>query len=334
MKLINARTGKLEQIPFFLGEEGRYRRHEEVKVSNRPGQAPIDASEVGFFTHGAERKHVVLTKPQPGQRGVLLRINTEGCYTKGSQGSVTLCGGDAALLTEGTFLYGGVGNSGGGVDQLWHAKGPALFSVYLTGGAGKGYGQRYVFVTKTFSVKIYKLEDLCQVIATDDAPEVTEVAWQYVNQLPEDVQSALALAAYLETVEPSQVIAQHYGLRPMLEIVEEYNLAVPHALIVDGQLSGLGAVENGTLTPGNYSLLEFRHGPLGGKRYRAEIQEPAIYVKIATRGANTLALVKEGFEVIVNHFKDGEPYTTAMYNARGEHWSKTGGTEEQVLPWV
>ena len=52
MKIIDARTGKLQEIPFSLGESGRGRWLEEVKISNRPRQEPSGPHDVGYFTFG------------------------------------------------------------------------------------------------------------------------------------------------------------------------------------------------------------------------------------------------------------------------------------------
>lgn len=168
MRVIDARTGRLQPIPFSLGERGRGRWLEEVKISNRPGQEPSGPEDVGYFLFGNEQKHCILTKSNPNQRGLLLRINTYGTYTRGTTGSVDLKGGNAKLLVSGRYAFGDAGRLGGGADELWHVESPSVFVVYICGGEYKGYGHRYLVVTKSFRVVMMKREELCQLIATDE----------------------------------------------------------------------------------------------------------------------------------------------------------------------
>lgn len=183
MRIVNARTGKPQEIPFNLGEAGRGRHLEEIKISNRPGQEPGGPDDVGYFTFGTSPPHVILTKSDPRQRGILLRINTAGAYTKGSCGEVMMKGGPAKLLAEGQWAVGDAGRIGSGPDQLWHVEGPAIFAVYLQGGEHKGYGWRYLIVTRQFEAVMLKRDELCQLIATDDRPDVVEVVREHAARV-------------------------------------------------------------------------------------------------------------------------------------------------------
>ena len=83
MKILNAKTGQLEQIPLNLGESGRGRWLEEVRLSNRAG-CPVTPDNVRYrLIPAGERNHVILCAPhevREEQRGILLRISTAGAY--------------------------------------------------------------------------------------------------------------------------------------------------------------------------------------------------------------------------------------------------------------
>ncbi|TAL50308.1 hypothetical protein EPN81_03135 [Patescibacteria group bacterium] len=326
MKIINARTGNLQEIPFALGEKGRGRWLEEVKVSNRPGQAPTGPDDVSFFVFGQDRKHVILTN-RDEKRGILLRVNTSGVYTKGSCGSVALKGGKATLLTEGSWAEGDAGRVADGPDQLWHVEGPCLFSVVLQGGEYKGMGHRYLIVTRSLGTVMIKRAELCQLIATDENPEVTEVAKMFASELHEDVQQALRLAEELEEqMETPQAEVTHFSgeYRSIEEVVKGFGLAIPAAM--GDKVKGVSSVQSGTLLPGSKALVALEIGPSGGKRYRFE--------KISETG---LARVKESCERPYNResvlaivedanwhsawidYKDGEPTAYVIANAGGIH---------------
>jgi len=153
MKIIDARSDKYVTGPITLGESGRGRHLEVVPLSNRPAQAPSDPGDVGYFVHGAppERQHAVLTCPTPSQKGILLRINTKGRYTRDSDGRIALVGGPAKLLTRGTWAEGDAGRLGSGPDELWHVGGPSLFEFVIQGGPSKGGGFRWLVVAEDLS---------------------------------------------------------------------------------------------------------------------------------------------------------------------------------------
>ncbi len=326
MKIINARTGESQNIPFNLGEKGRGRWLEEVKCSNRPGQEPTGPEDVSFFTFGQERKHVILTN-RDEKRGVLVRINTAGVYTKGSCGAVTLKGGKATMLAEGTWAEGDAGRVANGPDQLWHVEGPALFVVTLQGGEYKGMGHRYLIVTKSLGTVMIKRADLCQLIATDEKPEVAEVAKMFVSELHEDVQQALRLAEQLEEqMDAPQADVTHFASewRSIEEVVKGYGLAIPAAM--GDKVKGVGGVQAGTILPGIKSLAAIEIGPSGGKRYRfEEVSETGVSrVKEVSERPYTrksvLAIVEEAnWHSAWIEYKDGEATAYAIANAGGVH---------------
>ena len=276
MRIINARTGNLETIPLTLGESGRGRWLEEVRVSNRPGQGPSGPEDVSFFTFGQEPKHVILTKGD-SKRGVLVRINTAGVYTKGSCGSVALKGGKAILLVEGVWAEGGAGRVANGPDQLWHVEGPALFVVTLQGGEHKGMGHRYLIITKSFQAVMVKRAELCQLIATDENPEVAEVARMFQSELHEDVQQALRLAEELEEQETPKADVVHYSdeYRSIEDVVRGFGLAIPATM--GDKLKGVSGVQSGTLLPGSKAMVALEIGPGGGRRHQfKEVSEAGL----------------------------------------------------------
>lgn len=344
MKIINARTGELQAIPFALGESGRGRHLEEVRLSNRPGQTPEGPEDVGYFVFGQEQKHCILTKTNPSQRGVLVRIATRGTYTRYADGgSVKLVAGDAELLAVGHFADGDAGNLGCQSDELWHVKSPAVFVVVLSGGAGKGYGHRYVIVTADYRVVMIARDALCQHIATDEDPEVAAVARMYRDKLHEDVRAAVDLADQLdsEDVEPTTV-THFFGYKPIGDVVAEHGFAVPVALqLADGSLGGVAGVTAGTLVPGDKALVVYSVAPMGGKRYRAEVVEEAGVTRLHTsqsfRGgdAEVLALVDASdWRVVVRHFKDGAEYCVVCYDAGGTHHATAGMLVGETTPWA
>lgn len=342
MRIINVREGRLQAIPFSLGEAGRGRWYEEVKVSNRPGQTPTGAEDVGYFVFGEDRKHVILTKANPAQRGVLLRIDTRGTYTRGTSGSVKLLGGTAKQLTFGEYAYGDAGRIGGGTDELWHAEGPAIFAVVICGGSHKGYGHRYLVVTESFGTRLITRESLCQQIATDEEPEVASVARQFKDALHDDVKVAIKLADELEDSEIPVASVAHFGHKPMAHAVMDHGFVVPASLrLTDDAIGGVSGIQAGTLVPGDKALVAFSVGRMGGKRYgvkiEAEVGLTRLHVSQDYRGNEdeVLALVEQrDWRVVLRHFKDGVDYCVVQYDAGGEHRCDPTGKVYQTIPWL
>lgn len=112
---------------------------------------------------------------RPAQRGVLVRISTRGCYTKGSCGSIELVWGEATKVAEGTWAEGDAGRVAAGPDALWHVPGAAFFRVVLQGGSNKGWGGRCVVVTSAGKVWMGKTTDLAALVTADERPDLSEV---------------------------------------------------------------------------------------------------------------------------------------------------------------
>jgi len=345
MKIINALTGKSHSIPFTLGQKGRGRWFEEIKISNRPGQAPTGSDDVGFFTFGGDEgweghcpsphkdskkpPHVILTHSQRGQEGILLVIETEGCYTRGaSRGAkaVALLGGDAILLTAGTWAWGDAGSVGAQRDELWHVRNPSVFSVYLAGGSSKGYGLRYVIVTRSFRVLIMKRDELSQLVATDEDPEVTEVVRQFVEQLPSELQDAVRLAEQLEEMDDTnQVDVTHFNQWGSIEeVVKGYDLAIP--AVMAGVVKGISGVQAGTLVPGDKPLVALEIGPGGGSRYRYEKVSETGLTRLketcnhrCTRESVLAIADDSNWSSAWKEYKDGEVTAYVLANAGGVH---------------
>lgn len=335
MKIIDARTGSLQTIPFNLGEAGRGRHLEEVRISNRPGQIPSSPEDVGYFTFGDQVKHVIITGPTK-QQGCLVRMNTRGVYTRGSCGSVSLLGGKATLLTEGQWAEGAAGNVASGPDQLWHVLTPSVFSVVLQGGASKGMGHRYVIVTRTFRVVMMKVDQLCQLIATDSDPDVSEVVRAHVAHVDEDVRSAIELADRLEDLAPeSAASVQHFvsavSSMTVVDRVRWFGLAVPVSLLVGDEIGGVSGEQSGALVPGTKELLSLSVGPGGGKRYSYVVEECSGITEIRKRSErpNThmslLAVVDDlSWRVRWTEYRDGAPIAYCVADVRGVHRMQQG----------
>ena len=54
MKVIDMHN-RPQEIPFSLGESGRGRWLEEVRITNRSGKEPTGPEDVGYFLFGEER---------------------------------------------------------------------------------------------------------------------------------------------------------------------------------------------------------------------------------------------------------------------------------------
>lgn len=342
MKIVDARTGKLQSIPFSLGEAGRGRWLEEVKVSNRPGQEPSGPEDVGYFVFGNDKKHCILTKGILEQRGILLRINTLGCYTRGTSGEVSLKGGTAKMLARGTYAFGDAGRIGGGTDELWHVESPAVFVVILCGGEHKGLGHRYLLVTRSFRTVMIKREALCQLIATDDDPEIVEVVRQFADQLHEDVRSALALAAQLEEAvnspEATATITHFTQRRTIEEAVKTFGIAIPAAM--GGKVGGVSSVQAGTVVPGTKVLIDFSTGGGGGGRYRFEVKSEAGLTRLKEERPYKRAMVQilaivdsPDWHCAWTEYKDGEITARVLADAGGMHRLYVHNARPYTEPW-
>jgi len=341
MRIVNAANGQLQPIPFNLGESGRGRWFEEVKVSNRSGQEPSGPEDVSYFTFGQDRRHVILTKGDD-KRGILLRISTAGTYTRGSCGRIALKGGTATKLTSGQWAEGNAGNVANGPDELWHVEGPALFVVVLQGGESKGYGHRYLIVTKSLRTVMIKRTELCQLIATDDDPEVAEVVRMCQGDLHEDVQQALHLADELEQMDSVQVDVTHLTSEWLTieEVVKSFGLAIPSAM--GEKVTGISNIQSGTLVPGDKALVAFEVGPGGGKRYRFEEVSEAGIVRVKEvcerpyTGKSVLGIIQEdNWYSAWIEFKDGTIMAYTIADSGGVHrLSDSGQISTQVWAGV
>ncbi len=339
MKILNARTGQPQSIPFNLGEAGRARRLEEVKISNRPGQEPEGPESVGFFVFGQEQKHVILTK-NSNQAGVLVRINTNHSYTRGAnEGKVELKGGKATLLTKGYFADGDAGGLGSQSDELWHVEEPTLFLVHLSGGAYKGAGWRYLIVTEKFNVFMFTRDELAQLIATDENPEVSKALRPFAvkGNVHADIRAAYEFAEKMEDVviDALAPAIQHFvkSWKPLAEIVTNWGLAIP--AVMGGTVTGVEGVHSNTLVPGPKALLAVTIGPGGGKRYGYDLvwEDGVTRLKSEKNGKYTaediLATVDDAnWQLAWINKKDGEVTAYCIADAGGVHTYYIEGRQE------
>lgn len=330
MKIIDARTGSvMAVVAFKLGEDGRGRHLEEVRIDSR---TPPIGEEVGYKKFGGDATkghlpHIVLTTQDPNQKGILLRINTRGCYTKGSCGAIALKGGDAELLTQGHWAEGAAGAVANGPDALWHVRGPSVFGVILQGGERKGMGHRYLIITKNFRVVMVGRDALCQMIATDENPEVVETVRQFSESLSEEVKDALRVADELEeAAEAPAVTVQHFVNEHtnLIDTLKRWNIAVPVAF--DGVIGGVSGVQSGTLIPGSKQLLVMSIGPGGGRRYGYTVLVEEGITRLASeknhKGTtdDVLAVVESpSWQIAWEERKDGETVARRLVNAGGLH---------------
>lgn len=321
MKIINARTGNLQHIPFALGESGRARCLIPVDIDQRH---PVNAEDVGYVV--VPNSSIILTQPRPEQRGTLVRIDTRGCYTRGTTGWASLKGGEATCIASGTYAFGDAGGIGSGSDELWHVTSEdALWTVYLSGGSYKGYGRRYCILTRTGKVHMLDRANLCQLIATDNDPEIVAVVRKYADALHEDVQAAIKLADELDEFEPSDSSVSHFiEGGDISQLTEKFGIEIPVSL--QPLTGGISGVQSGVLVPGDKSLVMFHAGPGGGKRYGwTSFHHGLSILKEVAGGKGTssdiLALVEQedwyyGWE----NRKDGEVTSYELVNAQGFHF--------------
>ena len=229
---------------------------------------------------------------RPTQRGVLVRINTAGCYTKASCGSIELVWGDAVKVAEGTWAEGDAGRGASGPDAFYHVPGAAFFRVVLQGGANKGWGGRCVIVTKNGKVWMGKTTDLAALVTADERPDLSEVvramlaataadppssstynhtAGEYKQTVVEWYQTlrdAVTTADALEADPPvdSDGIEHYFLYEPSdwPSLLKTFGLTLPGGQTVP---QGVDRVQAGCLMPGTMSMVYLSCGPGGGKRY-------------------------------------------------------------------
>lgn len=306
MKIINARTQKPQAIPFTLGEAGRGRK--EVAVGLHGTHPPADPGDVGFVRFG---EGVVLTAPRPGQTGILLRINTQGCYTRNSSGRVTLKAGHVERLAAGYYAAGDAGGIQHEPDELWHVPAAAVFTVHVAGGQhkGEGYGWFYLLVLPSGRVVWERRERLCQTIVADTDPEVSALLRRFVRAAEDGLRSAEAsgdeaairaakdalfnegfAAAFkaadeLEDLEEVVVAAVHYAQpdwqnRSLAVRVRDFGIEIPPSM--KAEIPAIGGIKSGVLIPGQNSLALFQYGG-GGKRYGCRLVLERGLQRLATK---------------------------------------------------
>jgi hypothetical protein len=229
------------------------------------------------------------TAPGPKQRGVLVRLNTAGCYTKGSCGSYAVVHGEATVVAEGRWAEGDAGRVAGGPDVLLHVPGACLIRAVLQGGAGKGWGGRIVVVTKEGKAWMGTAAELAGLITSDERPDLTEVVRAYIEASkgapPQDsgwgakpgpiewwqiLADACTAADALEAAPPAEAAGiEHYYLYPIEDWSAFLASLTPKLTLPPGQKvpEGVDRVQAGCLMPGGCSMVILDVGPGGGKRY-------------------------------------------------------------------
>lgn len=147
-------------VSLVLGETGRSRRRVDLPVVLTEG-APFDTNYDGhrrpvlFNATVVGRPpvlHEVVEEPEDG--AVLVRIDTEGTYTRGNPGSLDhgsgegdalWCSGAVKEVARGQRAWGDAGNLGTMPDVLLLLRPGALVRVIFSGGRSKGFGLRFVW---------------------------------------------------------------------------------------------------------------------------------------------------------------------------------------------
>ncbi|MFZ2664167.1 MAG: hypothetical protein WAX66_02290 [Patescibacteria group bacterium] len=128
----------------FLGEAGRGRRYEKVGFSRRnPPEVAANGrvvdAELQQITIPArngkpEIKFWVLTRSSEVSERVIVRINTEGTYTRNTSGRWQTIAGKPEKIIEGWGAYGDAGRIGSWTDGLVIMKPGDVIKVILSGG--------------------------------------------------------------------------------------------------------------------------------------------------------------------------------------------------------
>lgn len=128
----------------FLGEAGRGRRYEKVGFSRRnPPEVAANGrvmdAELQQITLPArdgkpEIKFWVLARSSEVTEKVIVRINTEGTYTKNTSGRWQAIAGEPEKVIEGWGAYGDAGRIGGWTDGLVIMKPGDVIKIVLSGG--------------------------------------------------------------------------------------------------------------------------------------------------------------------------------------------------------
>lgn len=111
----------------FLGEKGRGRRYEKValhkkappEIHERGGVKIIESCHpVRFKTKGGDRTFYVLAGEKRPDNRVLVRINTQCTYTRGTEGRWKIVDGKSEELAKGWGAHGDAGRIGSWGDGL------------------------------------------------------------------------------------------------------------------------------------------------------------------------------------------------------------------------
>lgn len=342
MQIINARDQKVVSIPLVLGETGRGRWAERVEIARQPDRKPESGASVGYFLvpAGADRSdlapenHVVLTRPVRGQTGTLVRISSEGCYTKYRNGSVSLLFGDALRITHGCGAVGDAGKLQQWTDELWHCKGAALFGATLAGGSSKGYGPRLCVVTEHGQVSWWKPEQLRIALATgaDAGVEAVCRAAVAAGAAPEIVVRALEALDLIESDDAQVSAARHYWDGEQIrEPLEAIGLAVPATWNQD---QGVSEIRDGALIPGEHALVVVRVNSGGGKRWR--LVSPSwrgLDLLHSAKGTYVFAVSAPDWALTWGQTRDGELNTEHLINPDGQHVLNHEGCGAWSRPW-
>jgi len=133
---------KLGQI-IFLGESGRGRRYEKVSLGRRNPADEIDGRiletnpvkiTLPARNGKSEKSFFVLERPSKNVETVLMRINTQWCYTKGTTGRWVTVAGEPETLISGYGAHGIAGRIGNWDDGLVVMKSGDVLKIKPEGG--------------------------------------------------------------------------------------------------------------------------------------------------------------------------------------------------------
>lgn len=337
-------TGVPQTLPFTLGETGRGRETVAVQC-----QDPT-LTDVEYLT--VRGGPVILRASTGKQRGVLIRLNTRGAYTKGSCGEIAPIWGKVTTLAAGRWAEGDAGRVAAGPDALLHVEGPAFIRACLQGGSGKGWGWRCIVVTGAGAVWMGQTPDLAALITADERPDLSEVVRQMLAEVAPPTEPpveghwrivlpiAIAAADALEAETPPESVGvDHYFLNQTpdwADLLKRVGVTLP-----GGQTApeGVSEVKAGCLMPGPFSLVVISVGPGGGKRYRYEITaEKGVTVigRDQGRGYETVVAIvqDQDWQIAWSSFKDGALTSQSRAQIDGVWTQAADGSDPELLPWA
>ena len=145
-----------------LGIRGRGRYEALVKLDNRTPPIvennQVQSASLVKFKAGDKDRFVLRKCNVNGDMTYIVRVNTNGPYTRGYSGGINVYWGSPTRIVAGHDAWGAAGRIGTLPDELWALKaGDAL--LVTTAGGNKSVGTRVLSVSPSGIPEVWSLED-------------------------------------------------------------------------------------------------------------------------------------------------------------------------------